>query len=41
MKAIILALMLFGGCKPRMELYCEKPLRLAYKYKIYYYEPIF
>lgn len=40
MKAIILAI-LFGCGVPRTELYCEKPTRLTYKYKTYFYEPIF
>lgn len=40
MKTIILVI-LFGCGVPRVELYCEKPQRLTYKYDTYFYEPIF
>lgn len=41
MKAFILALMFCYGGKPRVDLYAEKPWRLAYRYEQYFYEPIF
>ena len=41
MKAFILALMFYCGSKPRVDLYAEKPWRLAYLFEQYCYEPIF